>query len=180
MAKNKMQLKYKSKKRERNKKVVEVTPKDSALSFVKTLVGVLVFIGIMYLMLLGLKALGMFEAGYTKPTKDATTISYEYIPASTVFTRYDKEYYVLFDDYTSSNTKDPYVNDLIDNDKEHVYYRVNIGSKENEKVKGEKANPEAKSADELSIDGLTLIRISNGKISKYLTGNEKIEEFLKK
>ncbi len=178
MAKNKMQLKYKNKKRERNKNVVETTPKNSAFGFIKTLIGVLVFIGVMYLLVLGMKKLGVFEKGYTAPSKEAATISYEYIPVSTVFNRSDKEYFVLFDNYESSITSDSYINQLISNDKSHVYYKVDMSLKENAKVKGETANKNASNVSELSINDITLIKITNGKITMYLTGSESIEDYL--
>lgn len=179
MAKKSMQIKYKTQKRERNKKNVEVTPKESATSFIKTLCGVLIFIGIMYLMMVGMKALGLFEAGYTKPSKEAVTISYEFIPASTVFNRSDSEYYVLFDNYKSNYTSNNYINSLLLNDKSKVVYKVDMSLKENEFVKGEKENTKARNVNELSINGVTLIKIKNGVISEYISGSDKIEEYLK-
>ena len=63
MAKKNMQMRYKSKKRERNK--IEVTKQDEAKSILKTIAMVLVFLGVMYLMMMGLEKIGVFEKGYS-------------------------------------------------------------------------------------------------------------------
>ena len=73
LAKSKMNLKYKTQKRERNKKV-ETTKKDSVLTIFKNFFGILLFLGISYLCILGMQKLGLFEKGYTAPTaKEVTT-----------------------------------------------------------------------------------------------------------
>ena len=178
MAKKSMQLKYKPKKRERNK--FEENQNNDAMSFVKTLVGVVIFLGLMYLMGLGFQKLGVFDNGYTAPTKEATTFSYDFIPASTVFNRTDNTYYVLFDNYKDSFSNNGYIEKLLEKETKISVYKVDMSIKENERVKGEKANPKATKFSELSINDITLIKINNGKIALYLTGSEKIEEYLSK
>ena len=177
MAKKGMRLKYKSRKRERNK--VQDVESTSLKSTLYTILGVVIFLGVMYLMILGLQKLGLFEAGYTAPTKEETTIGYEYIPIGTVFTRNEKTYYVLFDDFGNKLTADNYVNTLLADSKISVY-KVDMTVNENAKYKGEKANKKATKASELSINDITLIKITNGRISNYYVGSEEIEEFLKK
>ena len=180
MAKKGMNLKYKKQKRERNKYNPEKNNVDSAKSFIINLLSVLLFMGLMYLIVLGLQKLGLFQAGYTAPTKDATTISYEYIPASTVFNRNESSYYVIFDNYESNFSYNSYVDYLLDKKDNMRVYKVDMSVKENARFKGEIANSSAKNVNELSIDDITLIRITNGKIAMYLTGSEKIEEYLEK
>ena len=172
MAKNKMQLRYKREKRERNKNKEEVTTKSQINSFLKNLVSILIFVGVIYLGVFGLEKLGVFEEGYTKPTKEDTKISYEYILIGTVFNRPEKEYYVIFDDYE----KDLYshISSLVSNKKLPVY-KVDMSKGENASFKSEESNPNAKSVDELKINGLTVIKVKNGKIDKYYTGLENIE-----
>ena len=178
MAKKSMQLKYKSPKRERNKKNEVLTNQDSVKGFLKTFIGVLVFLGVMYLFVFGMQKLGVFERGYEAPKKEATTFDYEYIPVGTVFNRNEKTYYVLFDDFSSDFTKDLYIESLLKNSRTPVY-KVDMSIKENAKVKSDKANKNAKNASELKINDITLLKISNGAISEYIIGSEKIEEFLK-
>ena len=178
MAKKSMQIKYKSKKRERNKNKEEETEVASIMSFGKTLLGVVIFLGLMYACSFGMQKLGVFEAGYTEPTKEETTFSYEYIPVSTVFTRSEKTYFVLFDNYKDNYSSDSYVNSLLSKSKIRSY-KVDMSLKENQVVKSEKSNNKATKSSELQINDITLIKISNGRIADYIVGSEKIEEFLK-
>ena len=173
-----MQIKYKSKKRERNKNNVEVTTKDSIKSFSKTLIGVVIFLGVMYLFVFGMQKLGVFEAGYTKPSKEEAKFDYEYINVGTVFNRVEKEYYVLFDNYKDSYSSDAYINSLLSETKTKAY-KVDMSKKENQSVEGKEPNKKASNTNELSINDITLIKIKDGKIDKYFVGREDIEEYLK-
>ena len=74
MAKNNMGIKYKRPKRERNKVDYTMTENDGFKKFFIVLASVLVFIGALYLGVLGLEKLGVFEEGYTKPSKGTTEI----------------------------------------------------------------------------------------------------------
>ncbi len=173
MAKNKMQMKYKRAKRERNKNKVELTAKDQVISFLKTLGLVVVFIGVLYLGILGMKSLGLFEKGYTKPTSEAT-ISYEYILLGTVFDRNEKEYYVIFDDFEKNLYS--HISSIVSK-KNLPVYKVDMSKSENALFKSEESNPNAKNVDELKINGLTVVKIKNGKIDKYYTGLDNIEAY---
>ena len=54
-------------------------------------------------------------------------------------------------------------------------YKVDISKGENASCVSDTSNPNAKNASELKINDITLIRITNGKIAKYISGSEKIE-----
>ena len=176
MSKNNMGIKYKRPKRERNKTNHSMNEADGFKNFFIVLASVLVFIGIVYLGVLGLEKLGVFEAGYTKPSKEATEISTEYIMIGTVFNRPEKDYIVIFDDYSKNiNT---YVNSLAENYKLRAY-KVDMSKSENSKYKSDKENTNVKKDSDLKINDVTMIRITNGKVSKYIVGADKIEEYLK-
>ena len=172
MAKNKMQLKYKSPKRERNKNKNEEN-EFSLKSILINLCSVILFIGLVYAGVLGLKALGLFYEGYTEPSREAAKIDYEYILAGTVFDRKEKDYYVIFDDYDKNIYS--YTNNLVKEKSKLAVYKVDMSKGENATYLSDTSNPNAKSASELKINDITLIRITNGKITKYETGSEKIE-----
>ncbi len=178
MAKNKMQIKYKQPKRQRNKYNPELSNEDSVKSFGITLGCVLVFMGLLYLGALGLEKIGVFEEGYTAPIKDEVAFDYEYIPIGTVFNRNEKNYYVLFDNFDSFKT-DNYVNYLLSKEDLNTY-KVDMSKKENSKYISDEANKKATNPNELKINDITLIRISNKKITSYITGSESIEEYLSK
>ena len=55
-----------------------------------------------------------------------------------------------------------------------------MSKKENSKYKSDTANNKAKNVNELKINDITLIKITNGKISSYIIGRESIEEYLNK
>lgn len=179
MAKNKMKLKYKTQKRERNK-VVEKTTKDEAVIVLKNIIGILVFLGLAYLCVLGMSKLGLFEKGYTAPEKKDVTIDTDYITIGSVFNRKDSTYYVIFDNYSDSYIKDGYIDSLLNEKTDMKVYKVDMGANENKKFASEDENKNAKNASELKIKGITLIRIKNGKIDKYISGSDAIEEFLNK
>lgn len=172
MAKNNMKLKYKAKKRERK---VELTSEDKIKSAVYTVVGVFLFFGLMYLCVLGLNKIGAFEEGYKKPDTK-TEFSYEKIMIGNVFNRSEKSYYVLFDNY-----KNYMVNNYIDSlikDSDEVVYKVDMSLSENASHISDESNKGASNSEELKINDITLIKISNGKIVKYLTGSDEIESYL--
>jgi hypothetical protein len=177
MAKKSMNMRVKSVKRERNKnKVVERTAKDEFKSFGLTLGGVLCFLGVCYLGVLGMQALGVFDKGYIAPNKGETEISHEFIDIGTVFNRDLDTYYVLFDDYSTKYTNDTYVDYLADNHKEKVY---KVDMSKYEKYVSDTANASVQKVEDLKINGITLIKIQKGKNVKYITGSENIEEHLK-
>lgn len=172
MAKNNMKLKYKAKKRERK---VELTAEDKIKSAIYTVVGVFLFFGLMYLCVLGLNKIGAFEEGYKKPDTK-TEFSYEKIMIGNVFNRSEKSYYVLFDNY-----KNYMVNNYIDSlikDSDEVVYKVDMSLSENASHISDESNKSASNSEELKINDITLIKISNGKIVKYLTGSDEIESYL--
>ena len=174
MAKSTMKLKYKSPKRERNKKKEEVS--DLKLkSVITTIVSVLIFIGAFYLCILGMDWLGTFDKGYTKPSKEETTISYENILIGTSFNRKESEYFVIYDDYTKN--KYPYTNNIVSEKAKLPVYKVDMSKGENATYVSDTSNSNAKNASELKINDITLIRFKNGSIVKYITGSDKIEEY---
>jgi len=177
MAKNGMNIRYKTRKRERNKYNPTMNTNDSFKEFGMTLLFVCLFLGLMGLMVFGMNKMGVFQRGYTEPTKEDTKVDYVNIPIGTVFNRAEKEYYVLFDNYKNSITSDAYINALLSDSNIRVY-KVDMNRADNAKYKGDKANKKASKVSELSINDITLIKITNGRISSYLVGSEEIEGFL--
>ena len=177
MAKKGMNIRYKSRKRERNK-YVDTSSDTSLKSFGITIISVLLFLAVMYLLVLGMKKLNVFERGYTKG-ESSKEIDYEYIPIGTVFTRDDKEYLVLFDDYSTTISQDPYINTVINNQELRVY-KVDMSKKENAKYKGDKFNDKASKSSDLTISDITLIKIVNGRMDEYKVGKKSIEGYLNK
>ncbi len=135
---------------------------------------IIIFVSVVYLGTIGLEKLGVFEEGYTKPIKTETNISYEYILIGTVFNRTEKEYYVIFDDFEKNLYS--HISSIVSK-KNLPVYKVDMSKSENALFKSEESNPNAKNVDELKINGLTVVKIKNGKIDKYYTGLDNIEAY---
>lgn len=179
MAKKGMNIRYKSRKRIRNKYDPTMSTDESVVSFFKTTLYVVGFLGLMGLMAFGMKKMGVFDLGYTAPEKEETKIDYTKISIGTVFNRKEKDYYVMFDNYDSNFTFNTYIDTLL-NGLDKPVYKVDMSVSENAKYKGEEANKKATKSSDLSINDRTLIRIVNGKISNYIIGDSAIEEYLEK
>lgn len=179
MTKNSMKMKYKPVKRDKNKNNFEREEYSEFNSVLKTTLVVLISVGILYLGVLGMNKLGVFEKGYTKPVKEETAIDYEFIDIGTIFNRDEKTYYVLFDNYESILTSDTYINNLIGKQNDHKVYKVNMSLQANAKYINENENTKVQDVKDLRINGITLMKVSNGKNVKYISGSDKIEEYLK-
>lgn len=115
---------------------------------------------------------------YTSGTISTTAIS-----VGTIFTAPEKEYYVLAYD-TKGIDAQSYVTyaGYYSQNKEKaikIYYLDLSNGLNKEFYVTEKSNPKATKVSELKIKDGTLLKIKNGKIEKYMEGNEKIASELK-
>jgi len=177
MAKSKMNIKYKSRKRERNKKK-EIDPKSEMKSNIITVISIGLVIAFVYVGVILLEKSGAFEAGYTKPDK-VTEISYSDILIGEAFNRNESDYLVLFDEF-DSNTYDVYVRGLAEQYESKNIYYVDMSLSPNKNYKSEEVNTNPKNVNDLKINGITLMRVLNGKVTEYITGSENVANYLKK
>ncbi len=179
MAKKSMKIKYKKPKRQKNKEIIDMSADNQVKAFIYTSIGVLVFLGVIYLGVIAMEKLGLFEAGYTKPETGEVEFDYNFITMGTVLNRGEKTYYVLFDDYKNTITQDIYINDLLSKQDKYRVYKVDMNENENKKYVSQEANENAQSVNDIRINGITLIKVTSGKIVDYITGSDNIEEYLK-
>ena len=177
MAKSKINMKYKPKKRERKNTINVSSTENQTKSIIITIVVTVGFIAIIYLGALGLEKIGVFEEGYTKPTTE-TEMSYTDILIGETFNRPDHEYIVLFDTF-GDKTNDVYVKYLAEKYTALNIYYVDMSGAPNNKYVSETSNPNAKNVSDLKINGVTLVKIKGGRITKYITGNDSVAEFFK-
>lgn len=177
MAKSKMNIKYKTKKRERNKKKEVVDPSKEMKSNIITICFVAIFITLVYFGALALEKSGVFEKGYTKPDK-VVEINYTNILIGEVFNRTESEYLVLFDNYYD-DTYDVYVRYLSEKYKELPVYYVDMSIAPNNKFISENVNTNPKNISDFKINDRTLIRVLNGKVAEYIIGSDNITNYLK-
>lgn len=185
MAKQKKATKNVNKKKNINQTSKEVLNNSSSneelINGVKCVVIVLVIFALMYLVTLLI--LKKSSTDYITNEKESTFIQYSEILAGTSFDKNDNEYLVLFYDmnkdeeenYTYTNL----VSDYEAKDEHLPIYYVDLSSALNKSVISQEANKEAKSAEELKINGETLIKFNNEGIIEYIEGEEAISNYLK-
>lgn len=169
-------IKKETKKIENNKLDGEI------LSFIKIALGVGVVVLIVFGATILMNKLGVFDEGYTKPERGEIIISYEEATVGTIFNRPDTEYYVVFDDFTENPNQ--YLTSILfrySNEEETLpIYKVDMSNGFNIKYAGEQGNPSAQKVEDIKINGVTLIKIVNGKNVKYIEGTTNIENELLK
>ena len=169
-------IKKETKKIENNKLDGEI------LSFIKIALGVGVVVLIVFGATILMNKLGVFDEGYTKPERGEIIISYEDATVGTIFNRPDTEYYVVFDDFTENPNQ--YLTSILfrySNEEETLpIYKVDMSNGFNIKYSGEQGNPSAQKVEDIKINGVTLIKIVNGKNVKYIEGTTNIENELLK
>lgn len=169
-------IKKETKKIENNKLDGEI------LSFIKIALGVGVVVLIVFGATILMNKLGVFDEGYTKPERGEIIISYEDATVGTIFNRPDTEYYVVFDDFTENPNQ--YLSSILfrySNEEETLpIYKVDMSNGFNIKYSGEQGNPSAQKVEDVKINGVTLIKIVNGKNVKYIEGTTNIENELLK
>ena len=169
-------IKKETKKIENNKLDGEI------LSFIKIALGVGVVVLIVFGATILMNKLGVFDEGYTKPERGEIIISYEDATVGTIFNRPDAEYYVIFDDFTENPNQ--HLTSILfrySNEEETLpIYKVDMSNGFNIKYAGEQGNPSAQKVEDIKINGVTLIKIVNGKNVKYIEGTTNIENELLK
>lgn len=175
--------KNKNKKNTQNSKEVlkNFDNDNNAKKIIKCIVIVLVFFAVMYL--LTVLILKKSSTDYITNEKDSTSIQYSEILAGTSFSKKDNEYLVLFynmnDDEDNDNIYSNLVSDYEAKDEHLPIYYVDLSSTLNKSVLSKESNKDATSAEELKINGVTLIKFTNNKISEYIEGQEEISNYLK-
>ena len=117
-----------------------------------------------------------------KPDKVRVTegsISYEQISAGSTFSMSDKNYLVIFYNRDNSGDITTAVSNYKSKDKALPIYYVDYNDAINASVTSkDSSNPKATKASELKVKNPTLIEISNGSISQYIEGEEKVIDYL--
>ncbi len=171
------------KKKESNKKIESSLIKDvnADTGEVRKFFIILTGVALVAVLLYFLSSKVLIKDGVDKDDTSTKEVTFNYntIDVGTVFNRPYKEYYVYA--FDTDSLKASYYSSLmsaVDTEKNKVYL-LDLSTDLNKKYVGEKSNKDAKAADELSLTDPTLIKIVDGKISKYLDSLEEIEKELK-
>lgn len=107
------------------------------------------------------------------------SISYEQISAGSTFSMSDKKYLVIFYNRDNGGDITTAVSNYKSKDKALPIYYVDYNDAINASVTSkDSSNPKATKASELKVKNPTLIEISNGSISQYIEGEEKVIDYL--
>ena len=107
------------------------------------------------------------------------TISYEQISAGSTFTMSDKKYLVVFYNRDNGGDITTALSKYKSKDESLPIYYVDYNDAINGSiVSKDSSNPNATNASELKVKNPTLIEISNGSISQYIEGEDKIIDYL--
>ena len=167
----------------REKKILESPKLDSEIqSFIKIVIGVGVVVITVFGATLLMNKLGVFDEGYSKPERGEIIISYEDATIGTMFNGPDTEYYVIFDEFTENPNQ--YLSSILfrysNEENKLPIYKVDMTNAFNAKYMGESGNPSAQRVEDVKINGVTLIKVVNGKNVKYIEGITNIENELLK
>lgn len=184
MAKQKKTTKNMNKNKKINQTSKEVLNRNSGNTDLKKgitcVVVVLVIFGLMYL--ITLLILKNASTDYIVKENEKTTIQHSEILAGTSFDKKDDEYLVLFYDMNEDEDKYTYANMISEYKakEEHLpFYYVDLSNKMNKSIISEEVNKNAKSAEELKVNGETLIKFNKDGIVEYIEGEESISNYLK-
>lgn len=137
--------------------------------FAFILIGLIVIILIVY----GVTAFFKKDNSIGDKTVTAGSINYDVVTVGTMLNKKDSEYYVLL--YDDENNNASYYNTLSsmysNKEKAKKVYHCNLGNALNSKYyvgKNGTSNPKATSVNDFQFGEVTLLKINNGKVTKYL------------
>lgn len=175
MAKAKKQEKLNDKVKTKNIKKVDIDKYTSEESKeVKRFIIILLSIIVLVLAVYGITRLvNKDKDNNNDRTVTAGSIDYDKVSVGTLFNRADSEYYVIVYDGEAPNAiyYSALMNKYMDKEKSNKVYFCDLSNELNKKYyvgEDKDSNPNATTSSELAFKDLTLIKIKNGKIVKYL------------
>jgi len=175
-----MAKKGNNKKNKNVKKVEEVnTPNDGWYDKLILILVVICILCLFYLLTVYLTEKESTESAANKPEEE-TVIQYDEILAGSTFNKPDEKYFVVYYDMSSEDIAD--ITSAIGayNAKEDALplYTVDMSNPLNKNYASKDSNKSVDEASELRINGVTLIRVKDGELDKYLEGEDEVVEYL--
>lgn len=173
-------MKKKIKKNNKNvqPELIKITNEDTGevFKFILILVGVALVTALLYFV----SSRYLIKDGVTETNEPAEEeIEYTNVTGGTLFNRPEETYYVMV--YDTKGNDAPYYNALMRTFSilKGKVYTMDLSEEMNKQYIKEESNKDASKPSELSLKDPTLIKIENGKISKYLDTKEDIEKEMK-
>lgn len=155
-----------------NKKIRKVSSLSDEAIEIRNFIIILLGIIIVVLAVYGISKLFVKENTDTTDDDVAGVINYDVVTVGTMLNKPDKDYYVIA--YDSESPKAvlyaSIVNLYLAKEKSLNVYYLDLGNKLNSNYisKDGKTNPKAKKIEDLLLGDLTLIKVKNSKITKYI------------
>lgn len=171
----------------------KTSEQNEVRNFIIVVLAVVACVGVFYFITRAFVSKDLFESDDKKEeTKETVEINYDVAIFGNMLTKADKEYYVLIYDQSD---KGEYVSDMImllskydkkreeaKKDKKKValpVYTVDLSNKLNDGYYDpKKVNVKATGLEDLKVGDITLLKVKNGKISKYIVDYAKMEKEL--
>ena len=161
-----------------NKKIDEVETSKSyeILKVVTVFLAVLAVLSCFYLLTVFVTGNGSKKA----EEKVEAQIQYDEILAGSSFNMRNDKYLVVYYDFTDTELAEltSTLNTYSYNGK-YRFYTVDMSNGFNKQYASEKSNKKPTSAEELLINGPTLIKFEDGKVTRYLEGVDPITNYIK-
>ena len=179
MTKNNMYVRTRRIKRDRNKNVVAEEENQ-----VKTFIIIVLAIVGLAAILVGVTELFNKKENIEEEV-ETVEISYDNVSVGTILNRPNKDYYVLL--YRSDDNSAPLYASIMSmyQEKSHedgyikiFYCDLAKAPNSNYYLKNNTSNKEAKTVEDFSFGDLTLLKISKGKITKYIESIDEIKKVL--
>lgn len=154
---------------------METTSAKELFNVLKILFVVIVVLSVFYLLTVAI------TGNSNKKEEIETAIQYDEILAGSSFSMRNDEYIVVYYDFSDAELTDitSQINSYSYTGKYRMY-TVNMDSGFNKSYASEeKSNKKPEKAEELLINGPTLIKFKDGKVSEYIEGSEDIIDYLK-
>lgn len=108
-----------------------------------------------------------------------TEINYDIATVGTMFNRIESEYYVLlYSNEEDGNELNSILDSYRSSDNYVKTYYVDLDNKFNSNVLGDKLEKKPKNSEDVKVNGATLYKIVDGKVTDCIDGIEKIVEKL--
>lgn len=168
----------------KNKKIkYETEEQKEVKKFIFVLLGLILIVVGVYFFTRAFVTKDLFDRKSNEVTYTEGVISYDVAIVGNMLNRpYDEYYLIAFD---SEDTKVNYYNTIVsnyfNNDDSLKIYHIDLANELNKKyiaTEDEAISKKFESIDKLKLGEVTLMKVENGKVTKFLTSIEKIKEEL--
>lgn len=140
---------------------------------------IIVLVSVVLVLLCVYLVTAFVRGDFASKSDDDSENTIKLIASSEVFNKSNEDYFVIFydldDEDSDKETLETKINDLSSLKK---IYKVDLGDKINSAIQGNVSNTNAQQTSDLSINGVTLMKISENKNVEYVEGYTAVNNYL--